>query len=98
MDAYPATTVVDVDPPLDLTDNFFVAVEALDDTGYPISLADSDLEDVNGYAGGPGAWTPWLEWSTMAYMTGDGPGGKVALELPTNCPLLLRPAMKIMPN
>jgi DNA/RNA endonuclease YhcR with UshA esterase domain len=83
VDAYPATTVVDVDPPLDLTDNFFVAVEALDDTGYPISLADSDLEDVNGYAGGPGAWTPWLEWSTMAYMTGDGPGGKVALE-PSN--------------
>ena len=80
------TTILELDSTLTLTDNFWVAIAPTNtETGMPSSLCNAD--NSNGYVGEPGAWELYYEWSTMVYMEGDGPGGKIALK-PSNAPMI----------
>jgi len=76
-------TVLTLDTPLTVTDNFWVSVAVTNmETGFPSSLFDSDTMNLHGYLGTPGEWAEYADWATMVYI--DGADGRVALSYRDN--------------
>ena len=68
-------TLLELDTPITVTENFYVSVVPTGESGFPSSLFDSDVENLHGYVGSPGAWgDAYADFATMVYIVGeDGP-------------------------
>lgn len=70
--AYPESNILELDIPLTVTDNFYVAIVPTGASGHPTSLADPDTENLHGYVGEAGNWgEPAYDFSTQVYIMGD---------------------------
>ena len=65
-------TLLTLETPLTVTDNFYVAVVPTGASGFPSSLFDSDTENLHGYVGEAGAWgEPYADFATLVYIVGE---------------------------
>ncbi len=65
-------TLLTLETPLIVTDNFYVSVVPTGASGFPSSLFDSDTENLHGYVGEPGAWgEPYADFATLVYIMGE---------------------------
>ena len=66
-------TILELETPITVTENFYVSVVPTGESGFPSSLFDSDEENIHGYVGSPGNWgEAYADFSTMVYIVGEG--------------------------